>query len=644
LRFDTGKLGTAEILALQRTVGNRTVGQLLSQTRPGGRIQRKRNETGIPDDVKGAIERLSGYSMDNVRAHYNSAEPTQVDAVAYAHGSDIEVAPGQERHLPHEAWHVVQQMQGRVRPNTQVDGALVNDHAGLEREADVMGSRATKAVGHSRPDQGSELIHDTTSTGPSVMQLEKGLQENDTVTVRTKLPDADETEDYEAVIKSVDEGGAKYSVTFVDQYFNADSNVPKVYPEASVRRRKVAAKAAPVFTGDDAGPPWDKKRFDLSDDDKVKIKKLVGDAKTLTDLSEDQVEELIDLLAGVSNKNFHLDAFIGSLKTELKDLRENNEKQPEWEKREKLVLAETSALETEAFKTQFGVTPEEKTWQELESDVTKWWQEMQAEEGKMKDFSIAFKANRMTARQIDANQRRGQFQAAHLGSKPDKATDRPIILDNTIAGIGTRQDPTSFIDEKTINEKGMHDLSASLLRGDQPESSIYSQLKHYENAVVVFMPLPEEKDLRIFSALARVQGKDEAKIAEWSRVLTRPIYAQASDMGTRYVDTKSGSTGEGTFKYGLTGTVIRKKGDRARKINAADLAARKKGALSYDAVAKSALTKVNEVVMAYRQHQSKLFPMFAKWDKDKQQFNVVPADPTSDKFVITDKGEYKKAT
>ncbi|HAP61901.1 MAG TPA: hypothetical protein DCR93_21180, partial [Cytophagales bacterium] len=34
-------------------------------------------------------------------------------------GTDIHLAPGQQKHLPHEAWHVVQQKQGRVKPTLQ---------------------------------------------------------------------------------------------------------------------------------------------------------------------------------------------------------------------------------------------------------------------------------------------------------------------------------------------------------------------------------------------------------------------------------------------------------------------------------------------------------------------------------------------
>ncbi|GAA4034368.1 hypothetical protein GCM10022409_18420 [Hymenobacter glaciei] len=103
----------------------------------------RENKTGLPDKLKAGVENLSGYSLDDVQVHYNSAKPAQLQAHAYAQGTDIHVAPGQEQHLPHEAWHVVQQKQGRVRPTRQLKGKVaVNDDAGLEKEADVMGERA----------------------------------------------------------------------------------------------------------------------------------------------------------------------------------------------------------------------------------------------------------------------------------------------------------------------------------------------------------------------------------------------------------------------------------------------------------------------------------------------------------------------
>ncbi|NEP07425.1 MAG: DUF4157 domain-containing protein, partial [Okeania sp. SIO4D6] len=96
------------------------------------------NQTGLPDNLKAGVESLSGYSLDNVKVHYNSPKPAQLKALAYTQGMDIHVAPGQEKHLPHEAWHVVQQMQGRVKPTMQMKGLGVNDDEGLEQEADAM--------------------------------------------------------------------------------------------------------------------------------------------------------------------------------------------------------------------------------------------------------------------------------------------------------------------------------------------------------------------------------------------------------------------------------------------------------------------------------------------------------------------------
>ena len=108
-----------------------------------GKFVAQRADNGLPPQLKAGIESMSGMSMDHVNVHYNSDRPAQLNAHAYAQGSDIHVAPGQEQHLPHEAWHVVQQAQGRVQPTTQMkESTPVNDDPGLESEADVMGAKA----------------------------------------------------------------------------------------------------------------------------------------------------------------------------------------------------------------------------------------------------------------------------------------------------------------------------------------------------------------------------------------------------------------------------------------------------------------------------------------------------------------------
>ena len=112
-------------------------------------IQKKENKTGLPDNLKSGIESLSGMSMGHVNVHYNSSQPALLNAHAYAQGSDIHVATGQEQHLPHEAWHVVQQAQGRVQPTQKMAAAdtYINDDEVLENEADSLGAAALSLGG-----------------------------------------------------------------------------------------------------------------------------------------------------------------------------------------------------------------------------------------------------------------------------------------------------------------------------------------------------------------------------------------------------------------------------------------------------------------------------------------------------------------
>lgn len=104
----------------------------------------KKTKTGLPDHLKTGIENLSGHSMDDVKVHYNSSKPAQLNAHAYAQGTDVHLGPGQEKHLPHEAWHVVEQKQGRLNPSSEIKGnGKRNNDSELEKESDLMGSRAS---------------------------------------------------------------------------------------------------------------------------------------------------------------------------------------------------------------------------------------------------------------------------------------------------------------------------------------------------------------------------------------------------------------------------------------------------------------------------------------------------------------------
>lgn len=181
-RINPKSLSHADVMQLQRSIGNRAVGKLLSgigglsSTAQQALVQRQEvpekeellqgmferkpeqatcpscsishvqleegNLKGMSDNLKSGLEQLSGMDLSDVRVHRNSGKPEKVGALAYTQGTDIHVGPGQEKHLPHEGWHVVQQMQRRVKPTMQAMGMAINDENHLEKEADRMGEKA----------------------------------------------------------------------------------------------------------------------------------------------------------------------------------------------------------------------------------------------------------------------------------------------------------------------------------------------------------------------------------------------------------------------------------------------------------------------------------------------------------------------
>lgn len=128
---------------------------------------------GLPESLRSSLEALAAVQMDGVRVHRDSSRPARLGALAYTEGSDIYLGPGQAAHLPHEAWHVVQQRQGRVRPTGRTGGRLLNDDAGLEAEADDMGRRAgTEPAGPA----GRPTSTPSPSRTPVVQRMIAGLE------------------------------------------------------------------------------------------------------------------------------------------------------------------------------------------------------------------------------------------------------------------------------------------------------------------------------------------------------------------------------------------------------------------------------------------------------------------------------------
>ena len=138
LSFADKRSNASDISDLQSSIDNSENTHSITQLQ-----EKVDNTTGMPNDLKQGIENLSGEDMSDVKVTYNSDKPAQMQAHAYANGNDIQIAPGQEKHLPHEAWHVVQQKQDRVKPTTKSDsGTPINDEQILEYESDRMGNKA----------------------------------------------------------------------------------------------------------------------------------------------------------------------------------------------------------------------------------------------------------------------------------------------------------------------------------------------------------------------------------------------------------------------------------------------------------------------------------------------------------------------
>ena len=184
---------------------------------PAPRIRRADRDGRLPEEVQAGVEQLSGLSLDDVRVHYNSPRPGRLNAGAYTQGTEIFVGPGEERHLPHEAWHVVQQAQGRVRPMIQMkERAPVNDDRGLEHEADVMGARALRTA--PRPTS-SAVAPAPLAMGRPVIQLAKWV-----INSRTRE------------VKKVDDG---YNKTPIERWCDEHGNTAPEKPKRPKKKKVV---------------------------------------------------------------------------------------------------------------------------------------------------------------------------------------------------------------------------------------------------------------------------------------------------------------------------------------------------------------------------------------------------------------------
>jgi hypothetical protein len=127
----------------------------------------------LPEGVLRKMGRAFGADFSGVRVH-EGKQADSLGALAYTQGEHIHFAPGLYRPasadgqlmIGHELTHVVQQMQGLVKPTLQANGVAINDDQRLEAEADVEGARAMRT-------KISENLHAPSCSCPSCLRGQK---------------------------------------------------------------------------------------------------------------------------------------------------------------------------------------------------------------------------------------------------------------------------------------------------------------------------------------------------------------------------------------------------------------------------------------------------------------------------------------
>lgn len=135
----------------------------------GPTLQRQEAD-GLPDGLRQRVEALSGVQLGGVTVRRNSAEPGRIGASAFARDPEIHLASGAEHHLPHEAWHIAQQRQGRVAPTGRIAGTSLNDEPALEAEADRMAVAALASPPHDAEAENAAAPRQNLARGPAPLQ------------------------------------------------------------------------------------------------------------------------------------------------------------------------------------------------------------------------------------------------------------------------------------------------------------------------------------------------------------------------------------------------------------------------------------------------------------------------------------------
>ncbi|MEM6830710.1 MAG: DUF4157 domain-containing protein, partial [Bacteroidota bacterium] len=125
----------------------------------------------LPEPFKTELENRSGFDLGKVEVYDNSPLPDKLGAYACAYGLQIHLAPGQQDSLLHEAWHVIQQLQGRVKPTRWIGSLPLNDDPELEMEAWVEARMAEEKVATTSLLQATHPVRRPAHISTPVLQL-----------------------------------------------------------------------------------------------------------------------------------------------------------------------------------------------------------------------------------------------------------------------------------------------------------------------------------------------------------------------------------------------------------------------------------------------------------------------------------------
>ena len=298
----------------------------------------------------------------------------------------------------------VQQKQGRVKPTMQMKGKVyANDDAGLEKEADVMGAKALQNA------------KDTNRTGLK----SKPLSNTDKFVQR--VPKVVEiTWAFTHVVRELNQsifGGEDFEEGEIGSEGELNAGQRLIINDQDI----IMSRRGPNQEG-------------LENRKQNKVGKQINEWYRILFLNNKDVSSQNIFVRGGT-----FTAYTKSLDLTNKEDKILSNAQKEYAKADQLQKEALSVLSQIEGKT-------------LIDKINTWLKGVKKREN-MDTFEIAFKANRMTARQINLAGRGGSFQVSKFGQRPNPEKDRTMKLARDVPGILDRMNPENFYNRETGESK-----------------------------------------------------------------------------------------------------------------------------------------------------------------------------------------------